>query len=247
MARVKGYDVIRGATVLSMVGFHYCYDLAYLRGVELAWFEPPFQDIWRASISWTFLFLAGIMCSYSKDNVRRGLRYLALALAIFIATTLVAVDVPINFGIIYCMGFSTIAASGLMVLGAGRLSFLAKLIACCACMVLFVLCLGIPRGTFGLAAFGGPFVRMPDALYDSGFLSWLGFPGPTFASGDYYPPLPYTLVFLAGMFLGPLLKGSALERQLGRLCCVPLEWIGRHPLVIYVVHQPLLLLFSGVL
>lgn len=28
--RIHGYDVIRGFSVISMIGFHLCYDLVYL-------------------------------------------------------------------------------------------------------------------------------------------------------------------------------------------------------------------------
>lgn len=43
--RIHGYDVIRGFSVISMVGFHLCYDLVYLYGVKLSWFRPPLQDV----------------------------------------------------------------------------------------------------------------------------------------------------------------------------------------------------------
>lgn len=53
--RITIFDTIRGFTMLSMVGFHACYDLAYLYGWDMPWFtETVFQDIWRASISWVF-------------------------------------------------------------------------------------------------------------------------------------------------------------------------------------------------
>ena len=101
--RIHGYDVIRGFSVISMIGFHLCYDLVYLYGVNLSWFRPPLQDVWRASISWTFILIAGIMATYSRSNFKRGCRYLVVAAVIFLVTTVAAVDTPISFGIIYCM------------------------------------------------------------------------------------------------------------------------------------------------
>lgn len=251
MARVRGYDALRGLSVISMVGFHLCYDLVFLEGYALEWFKPPFQDVWRASISWTFLALAGIMCSYSRSNLRRGVRYLAAALAIFVVTTVAAVDIPISFGIIYCMGFSTVLAWGIQALWK-RSGLRRPTKACLVAMAIvlfaaFLLCLGLPTGTFGLKAFGGPYLRAPVAPYASGMLSWLGFPGPGFASGDYYPPLPYTLMFLVGACLGRFLLGSKAEGHLASLTCPPLEIIGRHAMLVYLVHQPILLVLTGLL
>lgn len=68
--RITVFDTIRGFTMLSMAGFHTCYDLAYLYGWKMPWFtQTIFQDIWRASISWVFLFIAGWMCTLSRNNI----------------------------------------------------------------------------------------------------------------------------------------------------------------------------------
>ena len=106
--RITIFDTVRGFTMLSMAGFHACYDLAYLYGWDMPWFtETVFQDIWRASISWVFLFIAGWMCTLSRNNVKRALEYAAAALIVWMATTLVSVDDSVNFGIIYCMAACT--------------------------------------------------------------------------------------------------------------------------------------------
>ena len=55
--RITIFDTVRGFTMISMAGFHACYDLAYLYDWDMPWFtQTVFQDIWRASISWVFLF-----------------------------------------------------------------------------------------------------------------------------------------------------------------------------------------------
>lgn len=242
--RIRAFDALRGFSVVSMVGFHLCYDLVYLEGLDVPWFEPPFQDVWRASISWTFLLVAGIMCSYSRNNALRASRYLAVALAIFLVTSVAGVDTPISYGIIYCMGFSTLMAwlVGKLPFRGGRRAAIAL---AALLIVAFLLCLDVPRGTVGLAQFAGPYVRIPSWPYETGALSWLGFPAPRFASGDYYPPVPYTLLFASGACLGPCIRGGAVPRWLGRLRCRPLELVGRHALLVYVLHQPLLLLAVG--
>lgn len=106
--RVRFFDSLRGLSVLSMVGFHLCYDLRYLAGLSLPWFQGTFQNIWRATISWVFLFLAGVMSSYSRNNYRRAAKYGLFAFAIFAVTTIAAVDDAISFGIIFCMAACTL-------------------------------------------------------------------------------------------------------------------------------------------
>lgn len=67
--RITIFDTVRGLTMISMAGFHACYDLAYLYDWDMPWFtQTVFQDIWRASISWVFLFIAGWMCTLSRNN-----------------------------------------------------------------------------------------------------------------------------------------------------------------------------------
>lgn len=163
--RITIFDTVRGFTMLSMAGFHACYDLAYLYGWDMPWFtETVFQDIWRASISWVFLFIAGWMCTLSRNNVKRALKYAAAALIVWIATTLVSVDDSVNFGIIYCMAVCT----AVVALTRPLLQKIPGSWGIAVCLVLFTLTWGIPK-----------------AVYPLPYLAWLGFPGPDFVSGDY--------------------------------------------------------------
>lgn len=233
--RVRVFDVVRGFSVLSMICFHLCYDLRFIAGLDLAWFAPPLQDVWRASISWTFLFVAGCMCRYSRDNLRRAGKYLLLAAAIFLATFIARVDVPISFGVIFCMGACTLVWWLL-----SRASLEPKgPVAAAIFLACFLMLLDLPGGHVWLF---GIDVQVPGALYQTEWLSWLGFPGPAFSSGDYYPLLPFLMMYLAGASL----CGSWRERGLPGWCSErgvrPLEWMGRHALPVYVIHQPLILL-----
>ena len=237
--RVRVYDVIRGLCVVSMIDFHYCYDLVDLAGIELSWFKPPFEDVWRASISWTFLFLAGIMCSYSHNNTKRAVKYGLVAFLIWSVTYLVAVDIPISFGIIFCMSASTMLYAILRKFGVEPKG----LVSLMAFICLFLLLLKLPNGYLQL---GRLRVSLPSCLYSTEWISWLGFPEPTFSSGDYYPLLPYSLMFLAGSAAGQLIRNVGIPIPIEKISCPPLEFIGRHALAVYVAHQPLLLLLSGV-
>lgn len=235
--RIELFDALRGWSVVSMVGFHFCYDLTAICGIELSWFTPPFEDIWRASISWMFLLIAGVMCSFSRSNAKRGLKYAIAALAIWVVTSVAGVDVAISFGIIFCMAASTLLYASLDKLGIAPKGLLAGLVL----FVTFLATLHISRGTislFGLA------VQVPNQLYETEWLSWLGFPGPHFSSGDYYPLLPYSLLFMAGASWGHVLTKSGCPDWFYRAKVRPLNFVGRHALEVYIAHQPILLVLS---
>ncbi len=222
--RLRLIDGIRGFTIVSMVLFHAVYDLAYLYAFPIPWFtQGPYQEIWRCSISWTFLFIAGWMCLFSSNNFKRGLRYGALALLIYLATTIAAVDDPINFGIIYCMA------------------------ACTICFCILNRWLVHIRPSIGLIVSFALFIFTRDlhhTSYSVSYLAWLGFPSPGFISGDYYPLLPYIFMYLSGYFFGRKAQekcAGIYPPWLQQGYSKSLEQIGRHPLLIYALHQPFLL------
>ena len=111
-----------------------------------------------------------------------------------------------------------------------------------ALLVLFVMLLRLPEGTLGVGALA---LRLPRALYDTPYLSWLGFPGPRFVSGDYYPLLPFGLMYLVGANVGVMLARRTLPTWVFECGLGPLALIGRHPLLIYLLHQPLLLVLAS--
>ena len=232
--RMAAFDILRGFSVVSMVLFHLCYDIRYVYQIGAPWFEPPLQDVWRASISWVFLFVAGCMCSFSRNGLKRAMRYLAAAAAVWLATTIVAVDTPISFGIIYCMGASTLVEYLLQRMGLSPEGHIPAL-----ALFLAFLCLrGVPYGYLGLSH--SLSIALPRALYATPWLSWLGLPGPAFVSGDYYPLLPYTLMFLVGTAMGRHWAKVGYPTWVQNLRFPPFEAIGRHALPIYLLHQPLL-------
>ena len=220
--RIHGYDVIRGFSVISMIGFHLCYDLVYLYGVNLSWFRPPLQDVWRASISWTFILIAGIMATYSRSNFKRGCRYLVVAAAIFLVTTVAAVDTPISFGIIYCMA----ACTGIVALTDPVLKKISARWGMSLCLVLFALTWSIPK-----------------TIYPVPYLAWLGFPSPGFVSGDYYPIIPFIFMYLAGYFAAHIAQGIDKTAPTWAYAnpLPALARLGRHALPFYLLHQPIIL------
>lgn len=229
--RIVAFDTLRGFTIVSMVAFHATYDLAYIYGVSAPWFTSgAFQEVWRSSISWVFLFTAGWMCGFSRSNFKRGALYAAAALLVWAATSIAAVDTAVSFGIMYCMAACTLICGALQRLLARRrpLSARALLVGLAACLVLFALTRPIPRADYAIE-----------------HLAWLGFPSPSFTSGDYYPLIPFFFMYLAGyvsMLLFDRTRNGMYPAWSLRDWCPPLTRIGHLSLPIYLIHQPLLIL-----
>lgn len=228
--RVAAFDALRGFTILSMCAFHACYDLAYIYGFDMGWFTSgAVQDVWRDSISWTFLLLAGWMTSLSHNNLRRACVYGLAAFAVFAATSIAAVDAPINFGILFCMAASTLLWAGIEAAIKRRGAPFGAAVALApalACILLFAASYGVPRELYGFSG-----------------LEWLGFPSAGFSSGDYYPMIPFTFMYLAGAFASRAWAGSGRRYPawMMRDPCPPLSVVGRHSLLIYLAHQPVVL------
>lgn len=224
--RIEAFDVIRGFSLVSMIAFHACYDLVSLYGVSLTWFVFPYIDLWRNSIAWVFIFLAGMMCSYSVHKIKRCVVYLVCAFLIYVVTTLVAVDIPINFGIIFCLGMSTtvvtlvsymlsLASKTALFLKVSTIipSFMVKvgtLILLCAMLGLFGITYHIPHGYISFFQYTW---RLPACLYSSYITAAFGFAPSYFQSGDYYPIFPYVFIYSGGALAGWLSKSYVMTLQ----------------------------------
>lgn len=79
-------------------------------------------------------------------------------------------------------------------------------------------------------------------------LTGLGFPMQGFFSTDYFSLLPWIFLFLAGLFLHRCLasaaSGKVLRHPLFHLQVPVLNSMGRHSLLLYLLHQPVLYLVT---
>lgn len=79
------------------------------------------------------------------------------------------------------------------------------------------------------------------------YLYPIGITGKEFTSADYFPLIPYIFMFLFGYALHVPVKERRLPEAFYRLKCPPLEFIGKHSLLIYAIHQPVMLLILEII
>lgn len=230
-ARLWEIDVARGVAVVLMVFFHLMWDLQFLGLSEVNVFSTPWQTFARG-IGSSFAFLMGLSLALvgarlgdrgalRRYALRRGGLIFVLGMLISLATYLALGDGYVRFGILHMLGSMLVVAAPLVFAPAW-----AALLAGLAMILLGAL-------------LAGRTVEEP-------WLIWLGVPQAGVAMADYYPLLPWGGPALLGVAFGlwaypggarrrrwPDLAATAPARALGLL--------GRHSLLIYLAHQPVLL------
>lgn len=228
-------DTVRGLCILSMVLYHGMYDVVYLLNVPVDWYHRLPGYLWQQSICWTFLLIAGFCWQMGRHHLKRGLILVGCGAAITLATWLFMPSELIRYGILTLNGLCTLLLIPLHPL----LQKIPAGVGLAASFLLFLLLRNVPAGSLGFE--GLQLISLPDWLYASPFTAVLGFPAPGFISSDYFPLLPWFFLYLTGYFLWGLLKNSERAKALLRPSFPPLAFPGRHSLLIYVLHQPVLL------
>ncbi|MEX3015656.1 heparan-alpha-glucosaminide N-acetyltransferase [Gymnodinialimonas hymeniacidonis] len=227
-ARIPALDIARTGALLAMVIFHFTFDL------ELFGYLAPgtttLPGPWRAlavATASAFLFLAGMSLWMAHGS---GIRWPAFwwrfgkvgvaALLVTIGTYMAFPDAFVFFGILH-----SIALCSLLGLAALRLPAL----------------LIVPLAA---AVFFAPDFARSDA-FNAPWLWWTGLQTLPLRTVDYEPIFPWFSAFLLGMALAKAMDKAGLWARLSdpapsramRLLSFP----GQHSLIIYLIHQPILI------
>ncbi len=233
--RVGIVDETRGIAVISMVIYHLYFDLVYFYGVNLGTLIDTLMDWWQPLIAGTFIFVSGIAANYSRNNFKRGVLCFFVGMAFTFATAFITPNAPIYFGVLHLLGISMMIY-GFIGAYTSRVPWVIGLI---LFALLYFLCLNIPHGYMGFTWLFT--IPMPDALYGARLLFPLGFPAAGFSSLDYFPLLPHFLLFMSGASLGVLFKSGRAAKGMYMVRFSGLAFIGKHALLIYILHQPVLI------
>jgi uncharacterized membrane protein len=221
-------DVVRTVAIIIMIVFDVLYVLNYL-GIQNTGVPGPYKGFWwwitEVNVS-VFTFLAGVSLTiaYSRGKrmsgfLLRGLKIFGWGMVITLLTWLIAPDRYIRFGILHFFGITFILAAFFL-----RFRYI-NLILGAALMAL------------------GIYLLEHGIFVDSRWLLWL-MPY-RFSTMDYWPLLPYFGLFLVGMFGGKMLYPQGNRRfyipEFNYPVASALTFPGRHPLVMYIAHWPILI------
>ncbi len=231
--RIALLDEVRGLCLLLMVAYHAAYDWVYIAGRDFPLFHHPIFEVLQPLFAGVFILISGVCCNLSKSNLRRGAQALGLGVVLSVITWAVSPQQMVVFGILHLLG-------SCMLIYALLSPVLKKIPPLCGgvvFLVLFGLTFGLPRGWMGITPLN---IDIPAGWYSLPLGFVVGLPSPDFRSSDYFPLLPWGLLFLTGGSLGRLLTSGADISPLRRVRVPILGWIGRHSLAVYLLHQPLL-------
>ena len=237
--RIALLDELRGFAVFCMVFYHGFYTMAYLLNLPLGeallrFFMPA--EPWFAGL---FILIAGISSDLSHSNLVRGAKLFGVALLVTLATAVAAPQELIVFGILHFLSICMMAFGLLQLLRrrAGRERPPFRLWPVALCAVLAAVLWNVPQGFVQI-----PFLlraELPRAWYTL-WLAPLGLPGQGFSSADYFPLIPWCFVFAAGTVIGRLARAGRFPAWMYPSRVPFFSFLGRHALLIYVVHQPVI-------
>jgi uncharacterized membrane protein len=231
-SRYHEIDMVRGIAILMMILFHSLFDLNYFRILSLEIYSGFWHFFAYATAS-LFLLIVGVSLTISRARAqpkysghRLALKFVYRGAGIFLLGLLVTAGTWwylgegfIVFGILHLIGISIIISPLFFRFKTGNI-------------VLGLLFIGI--GYF-LATISGPVWLLPLGIHPPGF--W---------SVDYEPLFPWTGMVLAGIGFGEYLYPGGVRRftlpSIPRVVIQPLAFLGRHSLVIYLMHQPIIIL-----
>ena len=221
--RIWEVDALRGLCILGMIVVHFVFDITMMYGIS-PWESPvlAFFMNWGGVL---FLVISGVSATLGSKSVRRGFVVFSCGMLCTAVTAgmyllgLANVVIIIYFGVLHCLGICMILWHLLKKLPSPVL-----------------LCLGIVLAAVGL------WLRTVYVAFP--YLIPLGLITPSFSSSDYFPLLPNLGFFLLGAVLGRKIyhkKESLLPKVNAEISALRfLRFCGRHSLLIYLLHQPVL-------
>lgn len=231
--RYERIDMARGAVLVSMVLYHGMWDLVYLAGWQVPWFLEMPGYLWQQSAAWGFILISGFCAAVSRGDYGRSFQLLGWSAAISAVTSLFFAEEAVYFGVLFLLGTCGCLARA----GRSWLRGLPPARSGAVFFLLFLLFRDVPFHTVGI----GPWeAALPAEWYTLWAGAALGFPAEDFRSLDYFPLLPWVFLYFTGYMAGRSVTAETMARYFGGTANT-LARLGKHSLLVYLLHQPVLL------
>jgi uncharacterized membrane protein len=222
--RISAIDALRGTAICMMIVYHGAFDLNWFRIIRADFNRDLFWLASRDMIVTSFLLLVGISLVLARragiarsQFWRRIVLVGACAILVTVGSYAAFPKTFITFGILHCIVVASILGWPMT-----RYPRAATILG------MVVIAVGAAIGV---------------ALFDLPWLNWIGLMTHRPATEDYVPLLPWFGVVLVGIGIGNWLARLRLPamQRLSRASPRWLVWLGRHSLLVYMVHQPIMI------
>jgi uncharacterized membrane protein len=239
-------DLLRGFAIFMMILHHFAYDLRFIFEYKVFGFISSECDwFWafpQPFFIFVFIVISGICCQFSRNNFKRALKLGLVAIA-FSAVTITAdhffhLECSVYFNVLHVLTVSTLLFAVFdhfeQKKTGGRESRGGDMTLFSIVIIFFWLLQAI---------------RFYHDKIKCGWVSILGIdPHPDYALaiGDEMGLIPWVGVFFLGVLIGRHVyksKETLFPNTPKAVHAVsrPFEWIGRNSLLVYILHQPVIL------
>ncbi len=247
--RLESIDSLRGLTMVSMILYHFCWDLKYLNGLDIPWYGSLGSYIWQQSICWTFIIISGFCLNLAGNPIKNGALVFVCGIIVSCVTLIAVPDAVVMYGVLTLLGSCMIIIGAVHIilkkLVKGKTDFADPIFGFLAGAVLFAVTKPINRGylNFGVAK-----TELPEWLYKGQVMTYLGFMEKGFYSSDYFSLMPWIFLFLAGYFLFLVCRNNGLFKNKVFHISLPFfSMFGKYSLIVYMLHQPVLYVISMII
>ena len=228
-------DTIRGIVLSSMIIYHACWNFVYIYGMNWRWYKSEGAYLWQQSICWTFIFLSGFCFLLGRRHLKNGICVFGSGLLVTLVTLVFMPQNRVVFGVLTCIGSCILLAT----IWERNLRKIPQKIGALVCFILFLFTKNINSGTLGFGTL--KIVDVPETWFQNLGTAFLGFPPGDFYSTDYFSLFPWMFLFFTGVFVYRMAEHHCwMESNFIKKDIPFFSFLGRHSLIIYLLHQPVL-------
>ncbi len=226
--RMEVIDFCRSISIIAMIIYHFAYDLGQFGFIDLNNVMKGPWKIFAILIGTSFLFISGfsfwimIKERFNKNSyIKRLIILSSSSFIITIVTYFYLGNSFIFFGILHLLATCSLLGLIIFKLPYFILIFLS--------IIFFIL----------------PQFYQSD-FFEPKYLAWIGFYGKSTGSADFYPLLPWSSSFIMGIAISKIISKKKYFENLNKIenknnfIKNSLLWSGRNSLLIYLIHQPIL-------
>jgi uncharacterized membrane protein len=228
--RIPLIDRLRGLAIVAMITYHFTWDLEFFRYVDPGTATAGPMKWYARAIASSFLILAGVSLVLAHGQ---GIRWPTFRKRFAVVAGAAAL---ISLGTYFAMGRGFIFFGILHQIAIGTL------------IGLIFLRLPVIVTLSAAAAMIAAPIYLRNPLFDAPFWWWLGLSSFDPPSNDYVPVLPWTGMILIGVTIAKFAAArgwfAKSTRSEGGAQSGFGHWLtlaGRNSLIIYLIHQPILI------